>query len=167
MKGETMGTKPNFELLDKAVAFAEEEPRRFNMETWFDHFPKEHEDLQDERLIDLHMKENDVPACGVVACLAGSVCIQAGICRMDVERDGTKYYHSPSEGWFEAAQKALGITDEQAKRLFYHTKGIAETNSSNLRWPDKFSKMYTHARTPAGRVRALKARVEYFKKTGK
>jgi hypothetical protein len=145
----------NIELLNKVVQFHEKVPERFTMDYWYEHdFPG----TERNRLL------APVPVCGTIGCIAGTVNILAGNCESGEDKDtGLTRYFDPDDGWFTGAMKALDLTKEQAQRLFFHTREIAEANQIEAKyWPDNFSTAYLKATTAKERVEVLKARVAHF-----
>lgn len=166
----------NIELLNKIVAHAEEEPRRFNMHTWYEDVSgvltgqDTARDANGVAGTELFEDESDVPPCGAVGCLAGTACILSGKASVENEEviNGRNVitYFRPSNGWFEAGRDALDLTREQAESLFFSDAYLADSNawsSGKHYWPEPFATEYTKNRfNPEARVQILKRRVAHF-----
>jgi hypothetical protein len=142
----------NVELLRKVVEYAEAEPRRSDMAEWY---------------IDVsHMTKNpriNTPPCGAVACLSGTACILSGAApKSEVSiQNGIEVasYDEPDEGWFNAGRDALGLTSEQASRLFFLSDALAARKC----WPKSFAEAYWMCgNKPDEKVKVLRERVEHF-----
>jgi hypothetical protein len=165
----------NWELLEQVVKHAEEEPRRFNMETWYTDAADyvkgnvEFEEFNGEHDFKLNGPE-ELPPCATIGCLAGSACILSGEAPVHFTETykgvTIVHYDPPSGGWFENGQRVLGLTYEQAQRLFYPSKSfVQQIGGTQQHWPEPFASQYETALTPETRVAALRARVEHFKAT--
>jgi len=119
----------NVKLLRKVAKFILAKPKRFDMANFGYRLPK----------------KNGGPECGTVACIAGwAVILSQGIPqRADVPM--------PSIGRLEG-MVALGISDEQAQRLFYTEP-----------WPKQFAEYDRDQTLKAARI-AVK-RIEHFIRT--
>jgi len=163
----------NIELLNKIVSYAEAEPRRFDMETWYTDVSsvlrgdRDFDDSKDDNQF-VADSEADLPPCGTMGCMAGLACILSGKAEVySTERIGNmvvNHYEVPTGGWFDAAKAVLGISGEQAERLFYPSAVFVEKlRSQPQHWPEPFSTEYeAHKHDAAKRVEILKARVEHF-----
>jgi hypothetical protein len=82
----------------------------------------------------------EVPDCGAVACLGGSVNLLAG--KRALRND-------------DHAAKVLGLSSEQAKSLFYYWQMKDEEERHH--WPLKFISAYAKRRTPFGKAKVAVA----------
>lgn len=124
MKGPRLTTE-GVEILEKAADFMEEEPRRVHMHTWLKRFTK--------RQI---KKDDDLPPCGTVACVAGTIVLVAG-------NKTQKKTHGDNVG--EVAAGILGLPySEWQQGLDEHgfPGGYADSDLRNLflpsYWPQKW-----------------------------
>lgn len=174
----------NIELLNKIIEHIEEEPRRFNMETWYtdaSDIVKGTADIYDISEGEMLFGEDEdgyenVPPCGAVGCLAGTACILSGRVKpigepVVIEGRTVVSYEEPinGKGWFEEGRDALGLTDEQAQRLFFPRKGYGrqegfeEAQAKELYWPEPFASEYYDARNdPQERAAIVKRRIAHF-----
>jgi len=113
----------NTELLLKVKAHILEEPKRLNMSTWV---------RTDE-------VGPDAPSCGTIACIAGWVCLL-----IDADFDRRRSYRVN-------AIRLLGITEEQADRLFYIEA-----------WPSEFYLDYSNTFSFAKMAKVTAERIDYF-----
>jgi hypothetical protein len=83
----------------------------------------------------------EVPKCGTVACIGGSVCHLSG---EDITRitDTAEY---------------IGLTKEQGYALFYGVSAeFAEPSDAGL-WPERFRTAYVNRKTPLGKAKVAVA----------
>lgn len=152
--------KHNFRLLRRVIKHIKEEPKRLNMDILSHH---------------VEAFDPDFPPCGTQGCIAGWACMLTG----------TKPRMYDNFMWGKG-RKLLGLTSEEAKRLFNvpaEAVSIHETEvddpdcyynweseedkeaEAKLYWPYKFAKRYENATTARGKVNATVARIEHFIKT--
>lgn len=124
--------KMNVKLLRKIQRHILAEPRRYNQNLW-----REEVDPADD----------NHPACGTIACIGGWANVLTG-------------HGAGSSGSWWQAQTALGLTCEQAGRLFDSVSAIPDDM-----WPRKFARAYTNARRPLTRARIAVRRIDHFIKT--
>lgn len=129
----------NVELLEKVKAHILEEPRRFNLDYWggivdpnFYNDLYEADDDSDGEIESILAKQR--PPCGAVGCIAGNVCILAGIVKPS-ERFNKNYIYELPQNTLELAAEALGIEYQQAARLFYLSKWDRAQGNG---WPEPF-----------------------------
>lgn len=130
--------------LRETVAFIGQEPRRLDM----------HQALAPARYLD----DEKQPPCGSVGCLAGwrVAMINPQLFNSRVtDRMSAEYIGFDWDSVEERAQVSLGLTDEQADRLF-HVRN----------WPANFAYAYRSAESPQQKWEALRDRVEHFIATG-
>jgi hypothetical protein len=173
----------NIELMNRILAHAVNEPRRFNMETWYrdvseavklDNYGFDFDAVMESanKNSELFRDTNEIPPCGAVACVAGTACILSGksqpygIAEVINGRDVISYTE-PAGGWFTAGRQALDLTVEQAKRLFFPCKGFGlfgEDNNADtsLCWCEPFATEYQNAETPGERTEVLRRRFAHF-----
>ena len=160
------------EKLRKLQQFILEEPRRFNLSFWGAHIGPEDikEDCFDlaDQLDDLgviHVEEiqNQYPPCGTVACLAGNVCVMEGVVKPDRILPGKLEIYSFDEDTPRIARLALGISENDAERLFY----LRSFGFRDLGWPEEFERRVLNC-TPGTKKYAQVAvdRIEHYIKTG-
>lgn len=125
-------------LLKKVAEHIKEEPRRLDMEKWTD-------------VVDPVYA--DSPPCGTVGCIAGWACMLNG--DKPTPGGGSQIY------FFSRGQELLGLTKDQADRLFTAPALAFEWKSAPT-WPKKFARRYEKAKTPKGRASATLARIEHF-----
>jgi hypothetical protein len=175
----------NIELLNKIMDHIEEEPRRFNMEAWYEDVSEavkmeaigEDYDYimeQANRNAQLFQDTNDIPPCGAVGCLAGTACILNGAVQpLDkgnvINGRLVLSYEYPAGGWFNAGRAALDLTIEQAKRLFFPRKGFglirdeAVGTDEGFFWPEPFASEYRdNSENPSARAEIVKRRIAHF-----
>jgi hypothetical protein len=155
----------NTELLLKIVEHAEQEPRRFDMGSWYvdvSEVVMGNHDLEEVLNNDSGFAARDeemLPPCGTIGCIAGTACILGGELTYDVKFFGgleLRSYHGPHRGWYRTAVDLLGLSDEQADRLFYK-------DYSEVHWPESFAAEYeANQDNPEERVKILRRRVEHF-----
>jgi hypothetical protein len=156
--------KINVQLLRKVKALILEEPRRLRMEavasTW--------EEAVDGSQSDKQMppySETDRPPCGAVMCIGGHVNFIALLAQEPnalLSIDGDANEEALSElGSLWQAQQSLGLTSEQAERLFCFTSwGVGLYG-----WPEEFETAYRVAKTPLERAEITARRIDHFLKT--
>ena len=131
----------NTRLLRKVAKHIAEEPRRFQMGTWY-----QSASMQDQ-VVEYSTKSSanthDFPQCGTAACIGGWACILSGVTRKSVLDDAEA-----------KAKKLLNLDSDSAFSLF-----------SVRAWPSRFRDRYLSAKNPAARVRVAVARIEHFIKT--
>jgi hypothetical protein len=176
----------NVELMNRILAHAVNEPRRFNMETWYEDVSEavkmDNNGYDFDEVIEranenseLFRDTNEIPPCGAVACVAGTACILSGKSKpygiAEVINGRTVVsYTIPDGGWFEAGRRALDLTVEQAKRLFFPRKGFGlfeaecseDAEDTGLYWCEPFATEYHMAETPVERTEVLKRRFAHF-----
>lgn len=174
----------NIELLNKIMDHIEEEPRRFNMETWYEDVSdavkmeaggEDYDYIMEQanRHADLFQDTNDIPPCGAVGCLAGTACILSGAVQPLDKGDVINgrlvlSYADPAGGWFNAGRTALDLTIEQAKRLFFPRKGFGLVGSDaeaeeGFFWPEPFASEYRdNSENPSARAEIVKRRIAHF-----
>lgn len=131
-----MATKKriNVRLLRKIQKHILEEPRRYDQNLW---------------RIEVDPATNpERPPCGTMACIGGWATALSG-----KERDSYL-------GW-DVAMRLLGLTREQADRLF----DTVEKGTDLNKWPKKFVTAYLKAKTPRDRARVAVRRIDHFIKT--
>lgn len=114
----------NIELLQKVKAHILEEPRRFNLGYWggivdpkfYNELLAEEDEGGDEELESVLAKQR--PPCGAVGCIAGNVCILAGLIKPTEHFDGGSVYEM-LDNTQDIAADALGLDVYQAARLFF------------------------------------------------
>ncbi len=131
----------NKPLLKHIIALIEAEPKRIWMGTWF------------ARGV---LKEY-MPPCGTVACIAGWALILSERKpneSFSVVRDRCRKTVIDPQA---RGATALGITERQSERLFYHTS-----------WPRRFARPYGKSYENAEqRSRVVVRRIRHFMRTGK
>lgn len=140
----------NVKLLRKVQKFLLAEPRRFFMSV----FGEGPEDIGEEYYFD---NEKYRPPCGTMACIGGTAvwCEKPRVFAKMVKKNVS------GDELGDAAGKLLGLTTEQASRLFY----FKDWNDGEIGWPDKFEIAYENAKTPLQRAKVGVARIERFIKT--
>jgi hypothetical protein len=141
--------KINVKLLREVKKMILEEPRRLDMDTWASN-AREYGTPKDER-----------PPCGTVACIAGWTAILDYVGSRGKMPKG-KALINLSDNAEATAQELLGLTSEQAARLF---DSPAERWFSKNLWPQKFVDAYLAAKTPQQRARVTASRIEHFIRT--
>lgn len=163
----------NFERLETLVKHFEEEPRRFNMETWYanvsDHLI-EFDEVGINVDHEVHIADNpdELPPCGAIACAAGETCILFGNLQFDatvINGVTVKEYLPPVIGWMKKAAELLDLTSEQSRRLFLPSENFGSTEHEGEYWPEQFWLDYVKA-DKKEKVQVLRRRIEYFKETG-
>jgi hypothetical protein len=156
----------NVAKLRKLERFILAEPRRFDMKEW------------GETSIgggDKYILRDQKPPCGFVGCLAGSA-VAMEYKGKTLAFDGA-YVRVvemiPATGEIidsheigktpEMAQEILGLSQEEADRLFFLPASLHE--ASTLGWPEKYDKAYQAAKTLKGKARVAVRRIEHFIKT--
>jgi hypothetical protein len=135
-------------VLRRAVRFIKRHPEKFNMNDWVCHNAR---------------VEGQEPWCGTVACLAGTIAIQALGERPEVEWE-TPRIALDALG-LSSALDALGLSS-------YHKGRVVQDRLFHIDGWGKFEHLYRHpgVSTPAERAkvraRILGKRVEHFIKTG-
>lgn len=148
-----------------------EEPRRFNLTFWGEIAnPKEFKYFENEGAFYDVVEQK--PPCGAVGCIAGNACIVGGIVKpKDVIKglDEFKVYAFP-ETTPEKARKYLGITKEQADRLFFLASWCNtdfDENGEYLGWPEEFEQELNNYKAGTkGYAQVTVDRIEWFIKTG-
>lgn len=126
-------------MLELADVLDKVEPKKFHMSSWFgklipavehDAYYELEEWFEEDDLIPTHLSQKEVPAeeiisanndvvsltCGTTACLAGWAI--ANEFYLGNKSHYENYMNHDSDAQYEAC-KILGLSDEQAKRLFY------------------------------------------------
>ena len=145
----------NVKLLRKVAKYIMEEPRRLNMGNW----------LRSAKEV-CYLSKSRRPPCGTVACIAGTACIVAGIAKL-VPEGKKQVYRLPPDGPL-AAQKVLGLTQEEACRLFLVDIewGDGPFDGVEGHWPEQFAAVYSDEHnTPLKNAKIVVARIEHFIKT--
>jgi len=155
-------SKKTEKILMRMLDYIEKEPKRLDMNTWGEIYSKGAE---------VDENEQELPPCKTVACLAGT-CLLVTRAGLDFLRESyvtKEHANSYHEGNIDfpshtpdKAEEILGITDAQAKNLFY----FADWRSDGYGWPMKFVEQYNKAKTARGRFQVTKRRVLHFIKTG-
>lgn len=152
-------------ILLKVIDYIEQEPKRLDMSAWGTYFPKEWKKFAgvDEVL-------QPVPPCGTTACIGGTCLLvtkagmnflhKSGSVKEMAEQDEC-VIQFPSDS-DEAAAKILGITEEQASRLFF----FSEWRMGDPGWPARFVTRYKKAKSAKGRFNATRDRILHFINTG-
>lgn len=150
-------------ILQSVIKYIEKEKRRLNMSTWGEYNP--------------NIAELDSP-CGTTACLAGTVLLVTKRGRDHLKKNnffkdvellkkekniGTNNYVDFPGNTAEVASKILGITEEEADRLFF--VGFGE--DPMFGWSEKDATDYREAKTAKERFKIFKRRVIKFIKTRK
>lgn len=144
----------NVEKLREVEKFLITEPRVFTMSEGIDVFDAEGI-WEEETFIDQNNLIQVAP-CGTACCMAGA----AYIITHGVDGD-----YSDVE-WGEVqreATKVLGLTFEEAERLFYLPRDQWHQDGGS--WPQEFAARFDEAKTPLERVQVGVARIEHFIKT--
>lgn len=179
-------TKRQEEVLLRVLDYIKQEPKRFNMHSWGEIFPKFIKDWNGnhipnpDKTYKAGRKRLPIPPCNTAACLAGTVLLvtKKGKRVIAKEKKGCEITEtiSFSRNTPEIAKEILGFTEQQSNSLFYLknwglTEPIRNENgfqisSNRIGWPIQFSKAYNQAKTGKERYKALEARVKYFIRTG-
>lgn len=148
--------KMNVKLLRRIQKHISAEPRRFNMHFWGKHY---------SQYVNLHY--SNVPPCRTAGCIAGTACILTG----DIQPKklkGIKALLNGDYGYIDfplstpfRARRALGLTKEQADRLFL----LSTMSRSGNSWPDNFELRFNAATTSRQRAKVAVARIDHFIKT--
>ena len=150
----------NVKLLREIKKMILEEPRRLNMAHFAEMFA---DSAQPTEGNDYEPKKEERPPCGAVMCIAGHALLaeerSRGFFRKRFTRPVVDRIRTAAEG---EAQDLLGLTDEQAERLFYFTDWNWLGDEG---WPEEFADAYIKAKTPAQRARVTARRIEHFIKT--
>ena len=146
----------NVKLYDRVVRRIKNNPRTFVMDEPIADY-SEHK--KKKKAISGDAGVHFVPSCGTVGCFAGwtDILNRGKITKGNIEET----LHSPWKtfdlGSFEGisvrAQKALGLTRNEADELFYH-----------YRWPEPFRTQYVSAKRKDQQVRAALAYFADFRK---
>lgn len=137
-------TKPNVPLLRQIMRLWKAQPKRLRME---------------EFLIVGVPPHHGGPPCGTIGCIAGWASVLKE--KMNLGKGATLVTaalvaQNEPQTMHNLGREALGLTDAQADRLFYHWD-----------WPSKYEEAYDMAKTPTARVRATCARINHFIRTGR
>lgn len=157
------GLKPKaVEILRRVAAHIVEEPKRFNMHHWGIGYSKEAADV----------KSLSVPACRTTGCVAGWVIflkkpmLWKQLLRYaqaeDIESSGNYELDSISDPP-TLAQEILGITELQARNLFY-LEGISGSYGSDqsVGWPLKYFTAFSNAKSQKQEAKVAAARILHF-----
>lgn len=128
----------NVEAIEAGVRHAEDEPRRFNMKVGI----SKH-DISFARRFVSRMGFSDTPPCGTTCCLAGAICIAAGVQFGDPDTYMNQISWSAVK---DMAMKIAGIDDATERRLF-HVQN----------WPAEFYIAYVNAQNARERVAVLRS----------
>jgi hypothetical protein len=102
---------------------------------------KEPDSYDQNAYVDTHTTDDGV--CHTRACISGWACLLSGKSVNDIRFS------------FGVAQQLLGLTYEQADRLFSPIEGSTD-------WPERYARQYLEAKTPRGKARAGFRRIEHF-----
>lgn len=120
-----------------------ENGKGFAMEDWKSQFTEE--ELEQLRLEGNDTWEGDgierkIPSCGTVACIGGSIeCLIAPNSRRSLS--------------LKKLAKVIGITQGEARGLFYNWTGVNERYC----WPAKYDKLFARRKTPLGKAKVAVA----------
>lgn len=135
----------NIKLLRKVQKHILAEPRRLNMNRFG-------ELLDEDTLAELG---KFAPPCHTQACIGGTACwIERPriFNRLLKEDEETEIAHR--------AQKLLGLTSDEADRLFYFAE-MRHESPDNF-WPAKFQDAYEAAKTPIAKAKIAAKRIDHF-----
>lgn len=176
-------TKKQKEILTRVLDYIKENPDRLDMHDWGAFHPTCNVTLGETVLTNKSAKTfhtgrgnvQPIPACGTTACLAGTVLlvtkqgksflknvIEEGLESISVNPDNDNVIEFPYDTP-EIASNILGLTDDQANRLFYFKEWEVKGDSG---WPEELSKEYQKAKNGKERFAVLKKRIERFFNTG-
>jgi hypothetical protein len=150
-------SKKTERILLRILKYLEEEKDRLNMVHW----GAFHED---DQVAGVDHKMQPVPPCKITSCLGGT-CLLVTKKGIQFLKD-YGFFEDKYDGFpdaFDPAKKILGLTDQQAARLFFLKE---HSCNGGYGWPEKYSNMYKAAKTGKGRFKATKLRVLHFIKTG-
>lgn len=121
-------------------------PDQFEMTNWFSR----------RGLQGTYLNNREIGRCGTAACVAGWALHVANTNRNNQSIRETRDKLSLRIRWYEEeATRVLGLTYDQASRLFYAGQ-----------WPREFAIRYDNATTPKARAKAAVDRINHFIKTG-
>jgi hypothetical protein len=161
--------------------FILEEPRRFNLHIWGAFASEETvERIREEgpEYIELITQDSSAaaeeilesllaePPCGTVACLAGNLCIMAGLVKPVLGPNFEVYEFSQDTP--KKAAEYLGVDDQQEiSKLFFLKHWSGSRNNPGPGWPEEFEKKLEEC-TPGSKEYAQVAvdRIEHYIKTG-
>lgn len=136
----------NTELLARVRDHILEEPRRYDQTTFGE-------------------ASEDAP-CGTAACIAGWAAHLSG--RVSLKK--LRAPMNPVREIRQTAQRALGLTDEEARVLFTGDPTPCWCGDKDCAlggWPPRFGKRYEKAKTARGRASAAAAYIDHIIATGK
>jgi hypothetical protein len=107
---------------------------------------KEPDSYDQEVYVDTHT--TDAGVCHTRACIAGWACLLSGRTVNGV-----------------LPRILLGLTLEQADRLFSPIEGPRGFRCLSTAWPERYARQYLEAKTPRGKARAGFRRIEHFIRT--
>lgn len=129
----------NVTLLQQVKKVVLAEPRRLDMDVWMDN------------RIHGAMKN---PRCGTIGCIAGWATVLAVPSKESYSKRAdaaSRQEEETKEDTQLCGQKALGLTNSQADRLFYVED-----------WPTELQEAYDAATTAAARAKVTAARIDLF-----
>lgn len=126
----------NVKLLRKVKRHILAEPRRLEMNSW--------------------CELSETAPCGTSACLAGWSGILSGL----VRKNEGGYFDC--ENWSAIGAKALGLTRDEANRLFRFREQVS---AKVKHWPIELSDEYNEAYTPRMRAEITAKRIDLFIRT--
>lgn len=144
-------TKKAVRRLEAVIECIKEEPKRLSMADWGTVYNIKSKNFKEQA------REDDLPKCGTVACIAGWVVLlenrkkRLTAARKAAEKNGSS--HSPDDLDILACE-FMDMDMETGGKLFF-------TGS----WPDPFSGQYEEADTARGRMKATVDRIKHFIKT--
>jgi hypothetical protein len=139
-------------LLRKVAAHILEEPRRLKMGDWIETFNPE-------------FKEDNIPPCGTQGCIAGWAAV---LTDKNIKANDKGILQIPEDYYDDVennAAEALGLTIDQANRLFYFKEWEVNYDDdayAYVGWPTKFSKAYEKAKTAKTKAKITVQRIEHF-----
>jgi hypothetical protein len=139
----------NVKLLRKIQQEVLAEPRRLRMVT----FGKLYTEAD---VAETFTDPADAPPCNMAACIGGFAdwLTKPKLFKRDIKRGGTN-------GIGDRARKELGLTEDQADRLFFFREWGYEKG-----WPARFSNAYRDAKTPLAKAKVAVARIDAFIESG-
>lgn len=139
-------TKKVERLLLKVKKHILEEPKRYSQATWGSADP---EYIMDR--FPTHTRKSDVPPCGTVCCFAGWTAVLGKPSLFGKKQIDANRRQVPT-----TARELLGMNLEESEVMFCATAS---------RWPNKYYKAYSEAKTHAGRARAAARFIDAIIKT--
>lgn len=155
-------------MLNKISAHILEEPKRLDMNS----FGEVYGDTlaaKSKSLVREHAIPHELPACRTQGCIAGWGIFltrpsiwKSLFHKVDHDQSMPIEDAEPFEEntVHEVAMELIGLTDEQAKQLFYFKGWV--WNGPEVGWPAKFAEAYNVAKSAKQRAKVTVARIKHF-----